>query len=291
MNYYKTTSTEHTRLINCFIGLCKNHKHWPASLHKIGYVIQLIEQSISTKSNKRITPDVVAVSNKMLHALVVDCKSGASINVEQEGRYDTLQASDLADFVTVYDKNRLVHSICYAVSEKNGDKISNQTQKPIIEFGRRYVYQYNRFNKPELDNVLKNGINLDGYREPTSYYPFAPSDGDIVAKPYVLRAMLSYVVARRGVSKRHPIDDMKASRDLVKMVYPVHREIARAHVNTLATKINKITKDILKEKPELKEMLQSTTELNVKTLNRIQVICENMIAKYETQEPLDSYLK
>ena len=53
----------HTRLINMFMGLCADTRHWPNVLAKMGYKVQLIEQSVSLQSAKKAVPDVVSVSN------------------------------------------------------------------------------------------------------------------------------------------------------------------------------------------------------------------------------------
>ena len=67
--------SEHTRLVNKVIGLCKDTACWPSFLYDLGYNIQLVEQTISLReSAQKITPDMVAVSNKLVHAMVIDCK-------------------------------------------------------------------------------------------------------------------------------------------------------------------------------------------------------------------------
>ena len=53
----------HTRLVNMFMGLCVDTRHWPNVLAKLGYKVQLIEQSVSLQSAQKAVPDAVPVSN------------------------------------------------------------------------------------------------------------------------------------------------------------------------------------------------------------------------------------
>ena len=74
------STSRHTRLINMIIGLCSKTACWPSVLHDLGYEVQLIEQTISLReSSQKITPDVIAVSNPLKHAIVIDCKSGKTL--------------------------------------------------------------------------------------------------------------------------------------------------------------------------------------------------------------------
>lgn len=49
--------------------------------------------------NEQVKPDVVAVSNKQLHALVFDCKSGKNAEADQVARYKKLTDEDLLRWV------------------------------------------------------------------------------------------------------------------------------------------------------------------------------------------------
>ena len=89
-------------------------------LHDLGYAVQLVEQTISLqKSAQKITPDVVVVSNNLVHAMVIDCKSGKNIDSDQDRRYESLKSRDLAYHITVYDRKHLTHVTCYADEAAN----------------------------------------------------------------------------------------------------------------------------------------------------------------------------
>ena len=132
----KTNANEHTRLINRVIGLCQDAAYWPNVLHSLGYAVQLIEKTISLRSSsQKVTPDVVAVSNRLVHAMVIDCKSGTNINQDQDSRYESLEPYDLAYHVTVHDPTRLTHIVCYADSIANHKSLEPYTKLPFITFG------------------------------------------------------------------------------------------------------------------------------------------------------------
>lgn len=84
-------------MINYVIGFCKISDTWIHPLEELGYEVRLIEQTIKLMqtTNELIKPDVVAVSNKLLHALVFDCKSGKNIERDQIARYNQLTDADL----------------------------------------------------------------------------------------------------------------------------------------------------------------------------------------------------
>jgi len=128
-------ASEHTRLINKFIGLCKKTAKWPTILFDLGYDVQLIEQSISLKSAQKITPDVVAVSEKLLHAVVTDCKGGNNIDGEQDAKYQELVPDDLKFHVTIHAPDQLRHSVCYVDNRSNHSQLEPHTELPFITFG------------------------------------------------------------------------------------------------------------------------------------------------------------
>ena len=111
-------ASEHTRLMNKFIGLCHDTVSWPNILRQLGYKVQLVEQTISLKSAEKIVPDVVAVSERLSHAIVADCKSGNNIDAKQDCRYLQLTPGDLT-YVTVHDTNQLTHIVCYVDNDSN----------------------------------------------------------------------------------------------------------------------------------------------------------------------------
>lgn len=191
--------SEHTRLINKFIGLCKRNgskdgkngkKFWPNPLHELGYRVEMIEQGIKMRSGDIVKPDVLAVSSRNLHALVAECKSGKSIEAGQDRRYGRLSPLDLANLARVHDQKQLKHDVCYVDGIENHSSLSTHTELPFITFGR-YVERHGEFGLAELNKKLAEPIPLEGLPEPTSYYPFAPSDEDKFVVPYVFRAVIT----------------------------------------------------------------------------------------------------
>ena len=187
--------SEHTRLVNRVIGLCKDAACRPGVLHDLGYAAQLIEQSISLrKSSQKITPDVVAVSNKLLHAIVIDCKGGTNIDLDQDRRYESLESRDLTYHVTVHDPNQLTHVACYADEVANHKSLEPHTRLPFITFGPEEVGGKRDFGRTEVNDKLRKGVSLKDMLEPTGYYPFSPDDEDSSVIPHVLTGLLAYLV-------------------------------------------------------------------------------------------------
>ena len=147
--------------MNMFIGLCKNTKKWPCILHDLGYDVQLIEQRISLESSDTITPDVVAVSNKQLHAIVAECKSGNNTDTDQENRYNQLKSVDLYYAgINTYDHNQLTFVVCYVDNESNHKSLELHTKLPFITFDQKAIHAIGDFNDGMTNKKLQNAIPL-----------------------------------------------------------------------------------------------------------------------------------
>lgn len=156
--------SDHTKLINKFIGLCQkegrrdqDRKPWPNPLHELGYRVNLVEQEISMGGGGTVHPDVLASSNRHLHVLVADCKSGRNIDADQDRRYASLTTADLADHVQLHDQNQLKHDVCYVDEAENHADLSAHTNLPFITFGREHIQKHGRFKLP---NSTKNCLKI-----------------------------------------------------------------------------------------------------------------------------------
>lgn len=246
--------SEHTRLINKFIGLCKNNgpadnggrrRFWPNPLRELGYRVEVIEQNIKMRGGGSIKPDVLAVSNKNLHALVAECKGGKTIRPDQDLRYAGLAPSDLSNCAKVYDQKRLRHDVCYVAGIENHASLSPQTNLPFITFGQ-YVERHGEFGLPELNKKLSEPISLDGLPEPTSYYPFAPSDEDKLVVPYVLRAVVK-CLSSDNAEDRAGILESGAENRIMEELDP-QNIIARGHKKEMEERIRHVIGTLCKQR-------------------------------------------
>lgn len=284
-------ASKHTRLVNRVIGLCQDTACWPSVLHDLGYEVQLIEQTISIReSSQKITPDVVAVSNRLVHAMVIDCKSGTNIDVDQDSRYESLEPRDLAYHVTVHDPNRLTHVACYADGAANHQSIKQHTRLPFITFGPEEMIGNRDFGKKDVNSKLCNGVSLKGMREPTGYYPFSPDDEDSAIIPHVLPGLLSYLV-RRGREAPSTVVDAAMAEAILKNIHPFHEQISSRHRQRLTQRIKRMIELCKSRSSEFRQQLDKIEDgrASHSTMQSLRRICQELVDEYAQQSMIDSF--
>ena len=229
----RLSATEHTRLLNKFIGLCTNTANWPRILYKMGFRVQLIEQRIALGAGS-IMPDVVSVSDSLSHALVVDCKGGKNINPSQDAKYAGMRHGDLANWVTVREQGRLTHVACYVASDASHGSLSSHTKLPFIVFGGAFVKGVGSFGQPKLDKALRKGVSLRGSREPLCLYPFSLDDPPSVALRFIISGIVSCIVKSRAEARDFTTEEGMA--DAIKAIHPFYDRIGTRHAKLLVKK-------------------------------------------------------
>ncbi len=278
-------ASDHTRLINKLIGLCRDTVKWPKTLFDLGYDVQLIEQTISLKSAQKVSPDVVAVSGRLLHAIVADCKSGDNIDNGQDARYQELESDDLRHWVTVHDTNQLKHVVCYVDNDTNHAGLEPHTGFPFITFGQDEIRGQGDFGIRQLNEKLCEPVSLEGMREPTGYYPFSPDDEDYVIAPHILRGLMSYLT-RRGHKTRPKIKDPATPTEILKLMHP-HDLISSRHSGSLTKKIEVMINIFMRCRKFREQVLKiEKGDHSTPTLRSLDKICEVLITEYESQKKI-----
>lgn len=287
-------ASEHTRLVNKVIGLCKNDIKWPNVLHDLGYDVQLIEKTIPLQRSppETITPDVVAVSNRLLHALVIDCKSGTNIKSDQDRRYESLECDDLTHHVSVHDSNQLTHVVCYVDGESNHESLESHTRLPFITFGLEEVRGRRDFGRQEVNDELHEGVSLNGMDEPTGYYPFSPDDEGPTVIQHVLPGLLVYLV-QRGRGSRPTTIDADMAEAILKYIHPFHEEMSTRHRRALTNMIKHVIELCKNHNDEFKQQLAKIEGgmTAPKTMQSMQRICYELVDRvdeYARQKTLDN---
>ena len=251
----------------------------------------MIEQTISLgESAQKIAPDVVAVSNKLVHAIVVDCKGGANIEPDQDRRYESLKSRDLTYHITVHDPKRLTHVTCYADDADVHKLLEPHTELPFITFGRDMMSGKRDFGKKQVNDKLCKPVSLEGMLEPTGHYPFSPDDEKAAIIPHVLPGLLSHLI-KRGRSKTPTVADSTTAESILKIIHPFHEQIDSRHKKRLAESI-KIVIDMCKDSnSEFKQQLAKIEDGKAvpSTIQSLHRICNELIDKYADQKLIDSY--
>lgn len=268
-----------------------NTAHWPSTLYDLGYKVQLIEQTISLKkSAEKIVPDVVAVSNKLVHVMVIDCKSGTNIDQDQDYRYDSLESHDLAYHITVHDSNQLTHIACYADGSDNHPSLKPHTTLPFLTFGPDVMEGQRNFGKKEVNEKLCKSIDLKEMLEPTGYYPFSPDDEESSILPHVLAGLLSYLI-QRGRETPPMYADSIVAENIFKIIHPFHEQISSQHRKNLTQKIKVMIDACKNSNSEFKLQLSKIENgmASSSTTESLRKICKDLISKYEQQKMLDNF--
>ncbi len=276
---YKAST--HTRLINMFVGLCAKTESWPHVLFDPGYRVELVERTINMQSGSKISPDVVAVSEDLSHAIVADCKSGNNVSAEQDERYGKLKPGDLAHYVAVRGPGGLKHAVCYVDSSANHDRLARHTRFPFITFGPNFVEGHGSFGQPQIDKKLSVPTVQEGMRVPDSFYPFAPDDEDDEVAPHVLRGLVLYVAERKGKA-RHPIADRGAHERILELVHPHAGAMSSRHRTRLVDRIKKMTNMLLSNEQDLRELVHGIGrgEEGTATMQDFSTACARLIKEH-----------
>jgi len=279
-------ASEHTRLVNRFIGLCKSTIKWPKILHDLGYDVELIEQTINLKTAEKINPDVVAVSQKHLHAIVADCKSGNNIDKDQDARYSKLESDDLKYYVTVYDEKKLKHSSCYVDNHQNHNNLKPFTKLSFVTFHDDKVLGEGDFGYRDLNDKLQNPTSLNGMLEPTGYYPFSPDDEPSVIAPHVLRGLISYLT-QKGQKTRPQIKSPTTALEILKIIHP-YDLISSKHKDRLIKTIEETIALFMNSNKDFSDQVSKIEkgEFNIATFRSLVKICEDMLKETESQKKI-----
>lgn len=277
---------EHTRLMNMFIGLCKDSDKWPSILYEQGYRISLIEQRVGTESTS-VTPDVVVTSNKLSHSIVADCKGGQNIDLEQDGRYRAIKAEHLFMWIHVREKKRFKSSACYVTKDAHYGRLQQHTTLPFVVFAESGVKGEGDFGLESLNKVLCRGASRTSMVEPTSHYPFSHEDDSSLIVKYVIQGVLFWLNRNRPESLGRLIDD-KVACTILKTIHPHYRHMGERHQNALLLKVKNMIASLVSHKEfRMIKDKRLDGQLAPPVLQRFTEHCQAIVKDWKVQARLD----
>lgn len=281
-------ANDHTRLINRFIGLCTNTEKWPSTLYDIGYSVQLIEQVLKLRSGGAVVPDVVAVSSKHNHILVVDCKSGGNIDHDQDTRYTQLTSDVLFRIVDVREPLKTNHKFCYADTETHHENLKLHTTHPFVTFGVHTIKGEGDFGDQQTNMALCSTTSLDGMREPTNLYPFSHSDDNDLIAFYVLQGLVSRALKKS--IKRSTNNDTLAV-ELLEKTHTLFKTLGAEHKKQLIKKINEIL-GLFNGNKKFDEYMRKINDddVSIHTLQKFLGICEEMMVDIKKKTRITEFI-
>lgn len=279
-------ASDHTRLMNKFIGLCSNVSDWPSVLYELGYRIKLVEQKISTETDS-VTPDIVVMSNRLSHSLVVDCKSGSNIDHGQDDRYKGIKPAHLFTWIDVRERPRFKFSTCYAVNDTNYGKLSTHTNFPFVVFGSEFVEGEGDFGHDDLNLRLCKRTSLLNKQEPRLFYPFSVSDDDHLVLQYTMTGILAWIGKKRLESFSELARDETLSNILM-IIHPQHKYMGERHRNDLRNRMKKALETVL-DRDDFKLIKKSGQEgrMTASTLQNFGELCREIVEEQKVRTTLD----
>lgn len=292
--------SNHTKLMNCLIGMCKKSDKWVTLLADLGYEVRLIEQKINTSSGDVVKPDIVAVSNRYLHSLVFECKGGTTIDSDQLKRYSTLTNDNISRWVGphVFDPINLRLDVCLSDLEENHGVVKTYNKVfPMLTFGfeNKKMFKTRNFKNAELNNKLIRPMNLKDKVPPLFYYPFSEDDPDPYIAFHVIATIIS--VAIKNYKEGGPdvfedkiigFDEVVASR-----FNYVWDALSDEHRGRLKTKIKEVIRRLMAKenlKNELGLLQQKKGFKIAQPLKRFKKGAQQFLDQLETQKPLSEFL-
>lgn len=280
-----SSQSEHTALINMFIGICTNDVGWPSILYDLGYRVKRIEGRLPLGYDAKSTrPDVVAASNKLNHAMVAECKSGKNIDPEQDGKYRTLKSSDIHKCVKTHDAGRLTHTVCYVVPETYHGRLADHTTLPFIVFSASSMYGSGDFGHQILNEQLLKHTSIKKSQAPRNYYSFSPRDDKPILLKKICAGIISYAM-QKGNMSRLPLNSKNVEECILETTHSYAKKIDTSHRNLLTSKIREIIDEAIARYGLDPEMTKG--RLTVSARNKMERIFNQMAKNYQKQSRID----
>lgn len=283
----------HTILLNYVIGLCKGNKNWASTLRDLHYDVEIIEQSIRTSSGQLVKPDIIKVSKRNNHALIIDCKSG-SVDNEQMQRYGTLRREELLRWVDVPSTDLLTFDVCIADLEINHGKIAPNISFPIITFSRNAITRSNSFSIQSLNQAFSNPIDITGMIPPLDYYPFSENDSDFVIVPRILRTIVSLTMKRARGAQSVLNEEYFETDDVLKHIHPLWKSLSEEHKNILREKIKDILRRLIHNYSELAQHMSNIQREGYRLRGPTESftkLCEKILDDFSPEGKIDQFLE
>jgi len=284
--------SEHTMLMNAMIGLCVPTHDWPHPLKDLGFSVDSIEPVLATKDGKKVNPDLILTSNRLTHALVVECKGGYEIDKyrkkesdDQARRYSKISNNLLAHRVSIYDPRRLTHDVTYVTNDEIAEFIKEYGY-PILVFERDKLYKINSFNKEVLNSKFSSEISIKG-PPPTHFFPFNDNDDPSLIALYVFQKLVKFALKTRD-------DSLEFDENMIlKSIFGAYwKNIHETKKKKLRKKVRGILNEYSKNK-ELKGYLEKVKDRKnwrvTKSLEAFRKGCQKIIETLEKQRKINEF--
>lgn len=288
--------SNHTRLMNYIIGMCKKDREWITILRDLGYSPYLIEKSIRTSTGSKVKTDIIVSSAKLIHSLVFEVKGGITVERDQIDRYTMIDRDDLYRWVALPLFTRETFRFDWCVSdlaENHAFIAAKVKDAPIITFGTEQIEKTGQFRNTELNNAFSQPVSLIGKHAPTLYYPFGESDQHAYIARFVIQGLLQ-IALKKPKDGTSVFDQNLITRDeILKYIFnPVFSALSTDHQGNLKEKIKDVIRWIMADE-KMKEAFGSIEQQGgyklKRPLDKLQKVSNQFLAGLETQQKLEKF--
>lgn len=203
---------------------------WPAIFLMHGYKIHGIERSVHVKG-RNVNPDIILINTRDRHALVIDCKSGANVDLRQDSMYSQMSTRNLHE--TGVPALVRSHTPIYTINEEHVERIRDHTRHSLVVFGSRRVYGIGDFGNAGLTTELCRGCPLEkGSAPDIEIYPFSIRDTQDDIDACVARAISRHLLVRPDMKGRS-LASRAAASAILRQAHPLHGFFSGSHRSEL----------------------------------------------------------
>lgn len=272
--------SEHTKLMNCIIGLTKNDDKYPSILREHKYILDLIEPFFKNKDNENINPDLLLTSRKHNHCIFVECKGGNSFqehDKKQKEKYDKVEKQDFIHIVDNPESQKITFNFAFVLSENlskyiDTAKFLDKNHPVILHLNSHFVLSktHGTFCKKEINDLFNSGIYLDK-KFPTNYYPFGCDDKEEHIIRSVLQTIIHFALKNRAEFTIEEI--LSESHELWKRFDEPHKAKMRDKLKNIMNSEN------FSKIKEYVKVSKDKCKVNTRSLQSLQDACQKLIEK------------
>jgi len=280
--------SEHTKLINCFIGYTKLDRKFPSFLRELGYSIDSIEPNFRTFENEVVNPDILITSNKIHHSLIIESKGGGINNEKQIENYKNIKKENFIHLTCSKESEKLKFDIALACIHTNMEKIGQCPyikDIPLIVHDLTRVYlsdKHGKFGSPHLNKLFEEPIQIPKHY-PTNYYPFGCDDDIRHISIHILRSIVQLSLKVQEFT----------DEDILKNSHQLWDKFDKTHQKKMKGKLrNLMTSNHFSKISNYLDMRKKKYKVSTRTLQSLQDACDSLSQELQNnseQQLLSNY--
>ena len=254
----------HLELVNLCVGMQKGFGSLPAPFRAHAYELAGVGVGFTLGDGSRLAPDVLLHAAQRRYSLLIEAKSGATLDAEQLARYRRCTAADIRDraFCHVLPSGVHVVETLYVANDEHAEAILAAfavagTTVPVLSVSTNAFRLVGaQLNDAELDARLREGATFADEDFPSRF--FLPIDEQSSASEAIDVVLAEVVAMIAGGLLRFRPEDVVA-----RLVSNIDPEVVRAKGSGSPAKaMQRIVREILKDaaKNEFSEWVEPASD-------------------------------